>query len=329
MKILVTGGDGFLGSNIVRVLLNRGLEVRVFLQKSRTTGTLDDLKVEKCYGDLLVPDEVLEAVQGCDYVIHAAANTSIWPPRSALVRQVNFNGTVNVINAVLATKIKRLVAVGTANSFGSGSMTNPGNEKSPFTAGKYGLDYIDSKLQAQQAILDAVRDKGLNAVILNPTFMLGPYDAKPSSGALLLALYHKKIPGYTASGRNFVHVKDVAVAATNALIMGRSGECYIMANENILYKTFNELVANELNIKPPKFSIPKPFILFYGMVAQMMAILTGKPARISYAIARISLDANFYSGEKAVKELELPQTPIRIAVREAFAWFRENGYLQK
>ena len=88
--------------------------------------------------------------------------------------------------------------------------------------------------------------------------MLGPYDSKPSSGELLLALYNQKIPGYTSSGRNFIHVRDVAVAACNGLKMGRSGECYIMANENMTYKNFNQLVASELGISPPWLYIPKP-----------------------------------------------------------------------
>jgi len=329
MKILVTGADGFLGNNIVREILDRGFEVCAFLQKGRTIQTLDNLPLEKFYGDLLNKNEVELAADGCDFIIHAAANTSIWPQRSEIIRQVNYNGTLNVINAALKAKVKRLVSVGTANSFGNGTKFNPGNEDSDFTAGKYGLDYIDSKLKAQEAIIDHVNNHGLDAVIINPTFMLGPYDTKPSSGELLLALYHQKVPGYTASGRNFIHVKDVAVAAANALTLGRKGECYIMANENLSYNEFNQIVANELKIKPPKLFIPKPFILAYGIISQALSYITGKAPMVSYTVARISTETNYYTAAKAVKELQLPQTPVKIAVREAFAWFKENGYLDK
>ena len=329
MKVLVTGADGFLGNNIVRELLKRGLEVRAFLQEGRTVQTLNQLPIEKSYGDLLNATEVEKAAEGCNYIIHTAANTSIWPLRSEIVRQVNYNGTLNIINAALKAKVKRLVSIGSANSFGNGTIANPGNEEKPSTAGKFGLDYIDSKLQAQEAIKDHVKNHGLEAVIINPTFMLGPYDTKPSSGELLLALYHQKIPGYTSSGRNFVHVKDVAIAACNALKMGRSGESYIMANENLTYKEFNQLVAQELDIKPPKIFIPKPLILTYGLISQALAYLTGKPPVVSYTVARLGNENNYYTGAKAVKELNLPQTPIKIAIREAFDWFKENGYLDK
>jgi len=329
MKTLVTGADGFLGNNIVRELLQRGIEVRAFLQNGRTVQTLNQLNVEKVFGDLLNVHEVEQAAQGCDYIIHTAANTTIWPSRSDIVCQVNYNGTLNVIKAALKAKVKRLVAIGTANSFGNGTKQAPGSEESPFKAGKYGLDYIDSKLKAQNAILHHVKHHGLDAVIVNPTFMLGPYDTKPSSGALLLALHQQKVPGYTASGRNFIHVKDVAVTACNALTMGRNGECYIMANENLSYKEFNLLVSKVLDVKPPRFFIPKPFILLYGLLSQAFSYISGKPPAISYAVARISIDTNYYTATKAVEELKLPQTPIKIAVQEAFEWFKENGYLDR
>ncbi|MCF6360172.1 MAG: NAD-dependent epimerase/dehydratase family protein [Cyclobacteriaceae bacterium] len=328
MKILVTGADGFLGNNIVRELLARGFEINAFVQKNSPVTTLDNLPVNKIYGDILNPSEVEAAANGCDYIIHAAANTSIWPQRSEIIRKVNYDGTLNVINAALKTKAKRLVAIGTATSFGHGTVDKPGDENSPFKSAKYGLDYIDSKLAAQEAILKSVAKDELDAVILNPTFMLGSYDTKPSSGALLLALYNKEVPGYTNGGKNFVHVKDVAVAACNALIMGAKGECYLMANENLSYKEFNKLVADELLIKPPSLKIPNVFILIYGFISQLFAQLTKTEPKVSLAVARLSLITNYFTAAKAIKELNMPQTPIKIAVNEAFEWFKENGYLK-
>ena len=329
MKVLVTGADGFLGNNIVRELLTRGFEINAFVQKKSPVTTLDNLPINKIEGDILNPSEVEEAASGCDFIIHAAANTSIWPQRSEIIRKVNYDGTLNVISAALKNKAKRLVAIGTATSFGHGKIDQPGDENSPFKSAKYGLDYIDSKLEAQEAILKSVEQEGLDAVILNPTFMLGPYDTKPSSGALLLALYNGEIPGYTNGGKNFVYVKDVAVAACNALTEGRSGECYLMANENLSYKEFNQMVADELSIKPPSLKIPNVFILFYGFISQMFAKLTNTEPKVSLSVAKLSLITNYFTAAKAVKELDMPQTPIKIAVNEAFDWFRENGYLTK
>lgn len=328
-KVLVTGGDGFLGNNIVRELLARGYIVRVFAHPSRNLTILDDLDVEVFSGDILEEEEVIKAAEGCDFIIHAAANTSIWPTRSEIIRTVNYKGTQHVLSATKLPHIKRLVAISSATAFENGTLENPGTEKNPFTASRFGLDYIDSKKLAQDEVVREVKDGNLDAVILNPTFMLGPYDSKPSSGELLLSLYYGKIPGYTKGGRNFVHVHDVAVAAANALNMGKSGECYLLANENMPYKDFYSLVSDIAGVKTPNIKIPGSIILTIGWLSERWARLWNKTPKISYAVAQISLLTNYYSSIKAVEELNLPQTPVKQAVQDAFDWFRENGYLEK
>lgn len=328
MKVLVTGSDGLLGTHIVRELLRRNFNVRAFLQPGREVNTLEDLPVEKVFGDLLNPEDVNKAADCCDYIIHTAANTSIWPARSEIVRKVNIEGTLNVIQTSLQNKVKRLIYIGTANSFGFGTKENPGDESKPFKAGKYGLDYIDSKYKAQQMVLNYVNKNGLNAIILNPTFMIGPYDSKPGSGALILGLYNGKVPGYTKGGRNFLHVKDAAFAICNALDRGEIGECYILGNENLTYNEFNKLVGKQLNIKSPKLFIPKPFILIFGLISQFISLITGKAPNLSYPVARISVDTHFFNPEKARRELGLAQTPVSEAIIEAFEWFKINNYLK-
>jgi len=328
MKVLVTGADGLLGTHIVRELLRRDYNVRAFLQPDREVNTLENLPVEKVFGDLLNPEDVNRAADSCDYIIHTAANTSIWPARSEIVRKVNIEGTLNIIQTSLQNKVKRLIYIGTANSFGFGTKENPGDETKPFKAKKYGLDYIDSKYEAQQIVLNNVKEKGLNAIILNPTFMIGPYDSKPGSGALILGLYNGKVPGYTKGGRNFLHVKDAAFAICNALNKGEIGECYILGNKNLTYNEFNNLAGKQLNIKCPKLFIPKPFILLFGLISQFISLITGKAPSLSYPMARISVDTHFFNPEKARRVLGLAQTPISEAITEAFEWLKTNNYLK-
>jgi dihydroflavonol-4-reductase len=328
MKILVTGADGLLGSNLVRELLHRGHEVRAFVQPARQQKTLEGLALEKFQGDLLNQNEVIHAAVSCDAIIHCAASTSVWPTRSAIVNKVNIEGTKNIIEAVKQNKIQRLIYIGTANSFGFGSKENPGVEGNSYKSAMYGLDYMDSKYKAQQLILSEVKENGLPAVIVNPTFMFGPYDSNPSSGAMVVALYKGKVPGYTAGGRNYVCVKDAAVAIANALTKGRVGECYILGNQNLSYKEAFRKIASVVGVKPPAIPIPTVFAKLYGRVGSFIGKMTGKAPAISYPLSRIACDEHYFSAAKAVKELELPQTPVEIGIKECFEWLKENGYLK-
>jgi dihydroflavonol-4-reductase len=327
MKILVTGADGLLGSNLARALLTRGHSIRAFIQPGRQQKTLEGLTLEKFSGNLLNSDDVVKAGEGCDAVIHCAASTSVWPIRSEIVNNVNIEGTKNIIKVVHHNKIQRMIYVGTANSFGFGSKENPGVEGNPYKSATYGLDYMDSKYKAQQVILNEVKENSLPAVIVNPTFMFGPYDSNPSSGAMIVALYKGKVPGYTSGGRNYICAKDAAVAIANALTKGRVGECYILGNQNLSYKEAFGKIATTIGVKPPSISIPSVFAKLYGRVGSLIGMVSGKTPAISYPLSRIACDEHYFSAAKAVRELELPQTPVETGIKECFEWLRENNYL--
>ena len=327
--VLVTGGDGFLGTNIVYELLDRGYSVCALTEPGREPATLRSMQVETVSGDIRNPDAVADAASGCDYIIHTAASTSIWPPRSNMLEEINIRGTENVIRAALEAKVKRLVHVGSANSFGFGTRESPGDESRPYACRKYRLGYMDTKYEAHLRVLRAVESDGVPAIIVAPTFMLGPYDSKPGSGRMILAVAEGKVPGYTSGGRCYIYVKDVATAAVNALERGRLGESYILGNENLTYRECFEMIAKVAGVKPPRVKIPAPLSIGVGLLGSLAGRLTGKEPKISLAMARISSDFHFYSAGKAVRELGLPQTPVEKAVREAYAWFLEHGYLEQ
>lgn len=324
MKILVTGADGLLGSNLVRVLLERGHEIRALVQVGRQTITLEGLNIERFEGDILDPSSLEKAGNGMDAIYHLAAHTGIWPSRQEIIRRVNIEGTRNILDLAARTGVKKMVYVGTANTFGFGTREKPGVEDDRYASHRYGLDYMDSKYEAHRKVMEAFRN-GLPVVIVNPTFMLGAYDSAPSSGAMVLAVYQEKVPGFAPGGRNYICVKDAAIGIANALEMGRPGESYIIGNRNMSYREAFTLMAETLDVKAPKVSFPKWIILMYGVLGSLFGRITGKTPTVSYPMARISCDTHYFSPAKAVDELKLPQSPIEEGIRECLEWMKENN----
>ena len=328
MKVLVTGPDGVLGSNVVRELINRDYEAIAMSENGKKSPTIDGLNITKIGGNILDPNNMDAATKGVDYVIHCAALTTMWPYKSDIINNVNIQGTETVINACLKNGVKRLIYIGTANSFASGPKHNPGTEINQYVGDKYGLDYMDSKYKAQILIQNAVQQKGLDAIVINPTFMIGPYDSKPSSGQMILSLHGGKIPGYCAGGKNFVAVKDVATTVVNALTQGRKGECYIVSNENLSYKEAFDKITTTIGIKKIRLRVPPLAIKTLGRLNSLFAQIFGYTPQITTPLAILSSEEHYYSNEKAKRELDMPQTPIETAIKECFQWFENNDYLK-
>jgi dihydroflavonol-4-reductase len=322
MRILVTGATGLLGSNLVRLLLSKNYQVSVFLQIGSFTGSLEGLNIKRYYGDILNTESLENAVEQNDVVIHAAAITELWPSRSKFIRDVNIIGTKNVIDAVLKFNLKRMIYIGSASSFNTTSISN-----SEFPGAKYGLDYIDSKYEALNLVLNAVRINKLPALAILPTFMIGPYDYKPSSGKLILALAQKKLRYYSDGGKNFIHVRDVATAIVNSIEMGRIGKYYIAGNENLTYQRFFKKVCKIVRIHPPTKKIPARLVLIIGFFGSLFGRIFNINPVISYPVAKISCDYQYVSSDDTIKELLMPQTNIDIAIYESYEWIKKNNHL--
>ena len=328
MKVFVTGPDGLLGSNVVRTLIKRGYEVTAMVQPGRDPKTLQGLPIQLVAGDLTAPGDVTRLSAGHDYMIHVAAVTDMWPSKHPIHHKVNVEGTKQVMEAVRTNDIKRYVHVGSASSFGYGTKENPGNEESPYKSAKYGLDYTKTKLEAQELVVKAAREEGLPALVVCPTFMIGPYDAKPSSGAMVRAIALGQLPALSSGGKNWVAVKDVAVGVCNALSKGNIGESYILGGVNLSFKEAVAMIAEAIGQpKYPKMVMPNFIMLGIGGTSSMVAAITKKAPKLSYPLARIATHGHYFSPAKAIRELDLPQTPIGEAAQELHAWFKENGYL--
>ena len=329
--VLVTGANGFLGRHLVAELLRRGYPVRALVRPGPPAASplppLRRLPIECREGDLGRPRTLAGAADGCAAIVHAAALAQVNPARNPAVWAVNAAGTAAALALARQAGVQRFVYVGTANVFGFGSQQRPGDETRPFAGQRYGLDYIDSKRAATDLVLRAVAEWQLPAVLVHPTFLLGPGDAKPTSNALLLELCRGRLPGYPAGGKNYVYVGDVAVATVNALARGRVGESYILGNENLSYREAFGLMATVVGVRAPRGPVPPALARLYGAACDWQARLTGRPARLNSGMVAVANDGHYFSAQKAVAELALPQTPLEQAVREAFDWFRAHQYV--
>ncbi len=328
MKIFLTGTSGLLGSNVARELLRRGYAVRGLFRDHEDVSDYKDIApFEPFYGDITDPAKMEEAVQGCQVVIHAAADTGLWPDRSPAYVATNVEGTRHIMQACQKAGVQRMIYVSSANTLGFGTKQHPGNEQTPPQFAQYGLGYMETKYQAQQMLLQAFRENNFPVVIVNPTFMIGPHDHKPSSGRMVLAVSEGKVPGYPLGGKNYVYVGDAATAIVNAIEMGRLGECYILGHVNLSYREMFTKVAQIVGVRPPRLPIPPVLTKGFGLLGSAYGKVFHKTPNVSYKMARVACDGHYFTAQKAVEELNMPQTSLDIAIKECYEWFKTNGYV--
>ena len=327
-KVFVTGADGMLGSNICRELLHQGYSVKAMILPNRKPMVLEGLCMQIVKGDILDKPFLEREMRECDGVIHAAALTTLWPKRLEAIKSVNLDGTKNVMEVASSYGIMRMVYIGSASSFKFGSKEKPADETSAFDGWKYGMDYIDSKYQAQKLLLSKHAMDRFPVVILNPTYMIGPYDSSPSSGKLLIALFNGKLPCYSSGGKNFVCAIDVAKATVNALKLGRIGECYIVGNENLEYGEFFRKACALWGKRFKLLKVPEFLILCFGLFNSIIARAMGKQPVVSFSMARLAKQGQYYSSKKAQQELEFSPVPIEKGIEQCVSWFETNGYLK-
>jgi dihydroflavonol-4-reductase len=324
--VLVTGADGFLGSSVVRALLASGYRVRAMLEAGRNTATLEGLAYEEARGSLFDPAFVAASLGGVDAVVHTVASTAVWPSRDPRMRALNVDAALALARAAKAAGVARYVHVGTANSFAAGSKEAPGDETGPYDAARFGLDYQDTKREAQEAVL-GLADPSFGLVVVNPTFMFGPYDSKPGSGEMILSIAAGRVPGSSPGGRCFADSRGVAAGIVAALERGRPGECYILGGENLSYREIFSKIARITGKQAPALLMPKALVLAFGALSSAIAAIGGKAPKVSLAMARISCEGQYYSSAKARRELGYEPGPVDGAIAAARDWFLERGML--
>lgn len=323
MITLVTGGTGLVGNNVVRALLDRGHAVRVLGRASADARPLADLEVERCAGDICDAESVRRAFRGVGRVVHAAARVHIGWSGLAEQRAVNVEGTRNI--ALAARDVgARLVHVSTVDTLGCGSRQSPANEETP-RGGHVDCPYVVTKREAEQVVLDLV-PQGLEAVVVNPAFMLGPWDWKPSSGRMLLAVARGQGLVAPPGGNDFCDVRDVADGILAAAERGAVGRRYILGGQPLSYYEAWTLFAEITGRRAPFRALRCPVVRTLGAVGSLWGRLTGHEPDLNSAAAALSVMEHHFSAARATSELGYQVRPAREAALAAWEWFLRYGY---
>lgn len=319
---MVTGANSLLGANVITALLAKGYSVRGMVRRPGTI-PLRYENIEEFVGVLTNPSDVRMAVKGCGIVIHIAANTAQNSIRYKDYAAVNVVATKYVLEAAHEWRVRKTIIVSSANAFGYGTLDLPGTEAAPIAYPFTKSCYAKSKKEAQDLALQ-YSGKGMGEiVVVNPTFMIGKYDSKPSSGKIITMNYKRKFIFIPPGGKNFIHVKDVAMAICNAIVFGKDRQCYLLANENLTYRDFYTKLNEVTGVKRHIITLPKWLLRMAGMAGSCF-IRMGVRNAIHYNNMRILCVKNYYGSQKAVQELKMPLTPLSVAIKDAVDWFLEK-----
>jgi dihydroflavonol-4-reductase len=327
MKTLVTGGTGFIGANVIRALLQRGTAVRALVREGSDQRNLTGLEVELVYGDLRDRSSLDAALKECDTLYHVAAMYALWASRRQDIYDSNVTGTVNLMQAAEKAGVQKIVYTSSVATIGLPKDGSCGAEATILGPAEMVGDYKRSKCLAEQEVLQYAR-RGLPVVVVNPSFPVGPWDLKPTpSGQLIVNFLQGKIPAYVNTGLNVVDVEDVAIGHLLAAERGRVGERYILGHANLTLAQIFQLLEEVSGVKAPQRRIPYAMAYVAACASELTArTITHRPPFVTLAGVKLARKCMFFDAAKAVRDLGLPQTPAREALRKATCWFREHGY---
>jgi dihydroflavonol-4-reductase len=340
MKALVTGSTGFVGANLCKALMACGWSVRALRRASSRLDMLQDVTVEYAIGDVTEPETLTEAMRSCDVVFHVAAVADYWRQSADKLYRVNVQGTRAVCQAALNTNIQRLVFTSSVASLGipdpgEGSADPKGRGPSPglmdeshqFNMPPQRFRYGHSKLLAEGVVHEFIA-RGLDAVIVNPSVILGPGDLNLISGSIVTEVASGHVPPvYPPGGVNYIDVADVCAGHIAAAERGRPGERYILAAHNLMHKEAMQIVCEVVGVPRPCIKLPRALIRPLAAMIDLAAKIARRPLSLNGDQLRMSGEFIYFDSSKAVRELGLPQTPFRKTVERTYEWYKVHGYL--
>lgn len=326
MRALVTGATGFVGFHVAKVLREKGLDVVALVREESDSSALRPLGVETVKGDIRDFESVVRALEGCRQLYHIAADYRLWVPDPATMYEINIQGTRNVMEAALRQGTEKVIYTSTVGALCASSNGKPSNEEeSPDIREMIG-PYKRSKFLAERVVDNFIK-KGLAVVIVSPSTPIGPMDRKPTpTGKMIVDFVNGRIPAYLDTGLNFVDVEDVAAGHWLASLKGKVGQRYILGNKNLTLKEFFGSLAGITGKRPPKLRLPYFPVLMAACADEVISRLTSRHPRVPLTGVRMARKYMFFDCSKAVRELDLPQSPVEGAMQRAIEWFEKSGY---
>ena len=315
-----------MGAVLSRALLADGETVRLLVHED--TRALEGLAAERVQADLTDPESLRRSFRGAEIVYHLGASISLDRRYTETMRRVNLEGTRNVILACRQCSVRRLIHFSSIEALADLNPVKESDESNPLAGPVDTTKYGWTKAESERLVLQAASD-GLDAVILSPTAIVGPFDYKPSyMGRSLLDLYHSRLPALVLGGFNWVDVRDVVEATLAARDRGRAGERYILSGT---WRSLPEMAALVKEISGRDGSRP----VLPVWIARAAARIAGGLPGLSSKYPAFTLDALIAIGkhrkvscEKARRELGYAPRPLEVTLRDTFGWFAEQGYLE-
>jgi len=324
MKALVTGANGFIGSAVVRALLDDGHEVTCMVRQGCNMQNLDALPIEVCHADLGDRHSINRALNGCNTIFHLAADYRLWVPDPRTMYAANIEGTRNLLLEAADCNVDKIVYTSSVATLGLLPGDSVADETTTGTLRDMVSHYKRSKFLAEQEVDKMIDEHRLPVVIVNPSTPIGPGDIKPTpTGRIVYDAINGRIPAYVDTGLNIVHVDDVARGNLLAMEKGKVGERYILGGENLSLKTLLTRIAEMVGRKPPVIHLPHGLVIPIAYLMEFVAEYTGKEPRITIDAVRMSKHRMYYSSEKARNELGYNPRPADMAIQDAIAWFEK------